>query len=82
MYYYVHMFRRLRKILSSQLLLNIYKSYVQSKIDYELSIWGCTTEANLDRMQRIQNLLARIIVLAEAKTFNSDFCRQVTNALY
>ena len=59
MYYYVHMFRRLRKILPSQLLLNIYKSYVQSKIDYELSIWGCTTEANLDRIQKIQNLLAR-----------------------
>ena len=50
MYYYVHMFRRLRKILPSQLLLNIYKSYVQSKIDYGLSIWGCTTEANLDRI--------------------------------
>ena len=61
MYYYVHMFRRLRKILPSQLLLNIYKSYVQSKIDYGLSIWGCTTEANLDRTQRIQNLLARIM---------------------
>ena len=61
MYYYVHMFRRLRKILPSQLLLNIYKSYVQSKIDYGLSIWGCTTEANLDRIQRTQNLLARIM---------------------
>ena len=61
MYYYVHMFRRLRKILPSQLLLNIYKSYVQSKIDYGLSIWGCTTEANFDRIQRIQNLLARIM---------------------
>ena len=61
MYYHVHIFRRLRKILLSQLLLNIYKSYVQSKIDYGLSIWGCTTEANLDRMQIIQNLLARIM---------------------
>ena len=61
MYYYVDMFRRLRKILPSQLLLNIYKSYVQSKIDYGLSIWGCTTEANLDRIQRIQNWLARIM---------------------
>ena len=61
MYYYVHMFRRLRKILPSQLLLNIYKSYVQSKIDYGLSIWGCTTEANLDRIQRIQNWLSRIM---------------------
>ena len=61
MYYYVHMFHHLRKILPSQLLLNIYKCYVQSKIDYGLSIWGCTTEAKLDRIQRIQNLLARIM---------------------
>ena len=63
MYYYFHMFRRLRKILPSALLLNIYKTYVQSKIDHRLSIWGCTTEVNLNRVQRIQNLLARIIWL-------------------
>ena len=55
------MFRRLRKLLPSALLLNMYKTYVQSKTDYELSIWGCTTEVNLNRVQRIQNLLARII---------------------
>ena len=55
------MFGRLRKILPSALLLNIYKTYVQSKIDYGLSIWSCTTEVNLNRVQRIQNLLARII---------------------
>ena len=61
MYCYVHMFHRLRKMILSQLLLNIYKSYVQSKIGYGLSIWGCTIEADLDRIQRIQNLLARIM---------------------
>ena len=61
MYYYVHMFCRLRKILPSQILLKIYKYYMQSKIDYGLSIWGCTREANLDRIQRIQNLLASIM---------------------
>ena len=44
-----------------QLLLKIYKSYVQSKLDYALSIWGCTTEGNLDHVQRIQNLCAMII---------------------
>ena len=41
MYYYFHMFRRLRKILPSVLLLKIYKAHVQSKIDYGLSIWWC-----------------------------------------
>ena len=30
------MFRRLKKILPSALLLNIYKAYVQSNIDYQL----------------------------------------------
>ena len=54
MYYYVHMFRRLRKILPSQLLLNICKACVHFKIDYRLSVWRCTTQANLDRIQRIQ----------------------------
>ena len=32
------MFRRLRKIIPSALFLNIYKTYVQSNIDYGLSI--------------------------------------------
>ena len=40
MYHYFHMFRRLRKILPSALLLKIYKAHVQSKIDYGLFIWG------------------------------------------
>ena len=61
MYYYFHTFRRLRKILPSVLLLKIYKAHVQSKIDYGLSIWGGATEFNLNRVQQIQNLLARII---------------------
>ena len=34
---------------------------MQSKIDYGLSIWGCITEANLDRIKKNQNLLARIM---------------------
>ena len=61
MNYYVHVLRRLNKIFPKQLLLEIYKSYVQSKLDYGLSIWGCTTEGNLDRVQRIQNFCARIM---------------------
>ena len=52
MNYYVHVLRRLNKIFPKQLLLKIYKSYVQSKLDYGLSIWGCTTEGNLDRVPK------------------------------
>ena len=61
MNYYVHVLRRLNKIFLKQLLLKIYKSYVQSKLDDGLSISGCTTDENMDRVQRIHNFCARII---------------------
>ena len=61
MNYYVHVLRRLNKIFQKKLLLKIYRSYVQSKLYYGLSIWECTIEGNLDRVQRIQNFCARII---------------------
>ena len=61
MNYYLHVLRRLNKIFPKELLRKVYKSYIQSKLDYGLSIWECTTEGNLDRVQRIQNLYARII---------------------
>ena len=41
------------------LLLNIYESYIHSKIDNGLSI--CIAEVTLNRVQRILNLLTRII---------------------
>ena len=61
MNYYPHVLRRLNDIFPKQLLLKVYKSYIQSKLDYGLSIWGCTTEGNLDHVKRIQNCCGRII---------------------
>ena len=51
------MFRGLVKILPSQLLPNIYKSYVQFKIDYRLS----TVKVKMGRVQGTQNLIPMII---------------------
>ena len=61
MNYHLHVLGRLSKIFPKQLLLKVYKSYIQSKLDYGLSIWGCTIEGNLDRVLRIQNFCARIM---------------------
>ena len=64
MYDYVHMFRRLRKILPSQLLHNIYKSYHMCSLR---SIMGYLYGVALQKLtsivciQRTQNLLARIM---------------------
>ena len=61
MYYYFHMFRRVTKNYPICFTYQHLQDLVQSKIDCGLSIWGCTTEVNLNRVKRIQNLLARII---------------------
>ena len=61
MNYYLHVLRRLNKIFPQQLLLYVHKSYIQSKLDYGLSIWRYTTDGNLDRVQGIQFFYDRII---------------------
>ena len=61
MNYFIHVLRRLRRIFPRGLLLKVYKSYIQSKLEYGLTIWGCTTDTNLGKIQRIQSLAVRII---------------------
>jgi hypothetical protein len=39
----------------------VYYSFVQPYIDYGLSIWGNTTFENINRIQRLQNRVARIM---------------------
>ena len=53
--------RRLRRIFPRGLLPKVYKSYIQSKLEYGLTIWGCTTDTNMGKIQRMQSLAARII---------------------
>ena len=59
----VHQLKQLSKTGCSQsLLLQTYNTFVQPKIDYAISIWGCTTQKNINKVQRIQNRAARIIL--------------------
>ena len=50
---------RLKPVLPSQML--IYTSIIQPKIDYALSIWGYTTAHNINKVQQLQNRVARIL---------------------
>ena len=47
---------------SKSLLLTFYKTFILQRIDYGISIWGCTTKENLNRVQRLQNRAIRIIL--------------------
>ena len=43
------------------LLIKIYKTYIQSKFDYALTLWGCAPYSSLRKIQRLQNRAARYI---------------------
>ena len=62
MHYLLSLLRRLRAIFPENLLLQVYKSYIQPKLDYGLTIYGCTTQENLTLVQRLQNHTARLIL--------------------
>ena len=46
---------RLRKFLPYDILVQIFKSYIQPKIDYAITVWGYTNENNMNKIQRMQN---------------------------
>ena len=52
---------RLKPVLPSHMLMYIYTSIIQPKIDYAISIWGYTTAHNINKVQRLQNRAARIL---------------------
>ena len=52
---------RLRKFLPLKSLIQIYKSYIQPKIDYAITVWGYSNESNMDKIQRMQNRAVRAI---------------------
>ena len=61
MNYYLHLLRRLRRVLPKDLLMTVYKANFQSKFDYGIFVWGCTTQSNRDKIQRMQNGVAMIV---------------------
>ena len=62
MHYLLSLLRSLRAIFPQNLLLQVYKSYIQPKLDYVLAIYGCTTQENLTLVQRLQNHTAWLIM--------------------
>ena len=73
MYYHLSLLRRLRRIFPRDFLLQVYKSYVQPRLDYGITSYGCSTQKNIDLIQRVQNHAARLI------TGNFDYinCRGI-----
>jgi hypothetical protein len=52
----------LRASANKQILLYIYNTHIQPIIDYGITIWGCAPKVEINRIQRLQNMCARIIL--------------------
>ena len=60
MYYHLFLSRRLHsKFLRD--LPQVYKNYIQPRLDYGITLYGCSTQKNIDLVQRVQNHTARLI---------------------
>ena len=60
--YLLSLLRRLRVIFHRNLLLQADRSYIQTKLDYGLTIYGFTAQGILTLVQRSQNHAARLIL--------------------
>ena len=61
-YYHISLLRRLRRIFPMNLLLQVYKSYIQTRLDYGIILYGCSSQNNIDLVQRVQNHAAMLIM--------------------
>ena len=59
-YCHISSSRRLCHIFPINLLLQVYKDYIHSRLDYGNTLYGSSTQKNTDLVQRVQNHAARM----------------------
>ena len=59
---------RMRRFLTFEMMSMFYSSFISSKIDYCLNIWGKTNNVKINRVLKIQKRSARIILNATLDT--------------
>ena len=61
LYLKISKFARVCKSIPREISIKIYNSTIQPTIDYVISVWGCTSQNNINKIQRQQNYCARVI---------------------
>jgi len=57
----LHLMRRLNKILPKKIMIQVYKTYMMPILEYAATVWGYTSTENINLLQKIIHLSARII---------------------
>ena len=62
-FYHLHNIRRIRKYLSVDAATNLIHSFVSSRTDYCNSLLYGVPKCHIDKLQRVQNAAARLVVM-------------------
>ena len=47
---------------SNESFLQVYKGYIQPRLDYGITLYGCSTQKNIDLVQRVQSHATRLMM--------------------
>ena len=67
--------RRIKYVLSSKQLTNLYHALILSYIDYCCTAWGNCSNTNLNKIQKLQNRYARLVLNTD---YTSSQCSMLT----
>ena len=73
MYFRLSLLRRLHRIYPNELSLQVHKNCIQPRIDYGITLYGCSTQNDIDLVQSVHNQAARLI----AAHFDYINCREI-----
>ena len=59
--YGIHLLDRLRSKVGRSELLKVYNTIIQPHVDYCITVWGYASMYHIEKIQRLQNRIARII---------------------
>ena len=76
-HYHIWALCHIRPVLTLDTAKTIAASIVGSRLDYCNSVLHGVSQWNIDRLQRVQNVLARVVVQAPSTISSMDICREL-----
>ena len=68
---------RIKKFLPNSSLILLYNSLILSNFDYCCTIWGTSAECNINKLQKMQNRYARLVLKADIRTSHTLMLSQL-----
>ena len=80
-HFHIRALRHIRPLLANDAAISVANSIVSSRLDYCNSLLCNTTERNLNKLQRIQNALARVTCQSPPRSSSASSLRKSTSGI-